>query len=282
MTAIRVVPGRFGIAATIARREAMASMRGFGFYVAIAVAMAAATWMLLVDLRAVEEAGILVRAEAFGAPLVVAMLILGIFLAVAATVSVVRDRNRGTLEVLFYGPVDETSYVLGTVGGMLTGFIIALPLVVAGLFLLSVMTGFLLTPSIYAGVAVSVVPAAEIISLGVLISVCASRVRSAVLAAIGLIAFLVGVTVAYEMVLLVPIEEASSPVIPLRDALRTLNTIVLLISPFAHLERIVDAVAAESWRRAGLDLLLSLGLSLALIAAAIAWLRRRGVHGARE
>jgi hypothetical protein len=97
-----------------------------------------------------------------------------------------------------------------------------------------------------------------------------------------LIAFLVGVTVAYEMVLLVPIEEASSPVIPLRDALRTLNTIVLLISPFAHLERIVDAVAAESWRRAGLDLLLSLGLSLALIAAAIAWLRRRGVHGARE
>ncbi len=282
MTAVRAVPGRLGIAAAIARREAKASMHGFGFYVAIAVAMVAATWIFLVDLRAVEAAGILVRAEAFGAPLVVTMFILGFFLAVAATVSVVRDRNRGTLEVLFYGPVDEVSYIVGKVGGLLLGFLVALPLVLAGLFLLSLMTGFLLTPSIYAAIALSVVPALEIISLGILVSVCASRVRTAVLVAIGLIAFLVGVTLAHEMVLLVPVEDASSPIIPLRDALRTLNAIIVLVSPFAHLERIVDAVNAASWQRAGVDLLLALALSLGLVAAAIAWLRRRGVHGAGE
>lgn len=278
MSEALAIPGRLAIAAVIARREAKAATRGIGGYVALTLALAAATWMLLIDLRAVAEAGVLVSAEPFRAPLAVAMLVVMAFLAISAAISASRDRESGTLEVLFYGPVDELSYVLGKVGGLLAAYVAALPLLLLGLWLLAAMTGFMLTPAIVASLALSVVPAAEIVGFGVLLSVGASRVRTAVLLLIGVIALLLGASLAYSLVLLVPIDDPSSPVIPLRDALAALNGIVVRISPFAHLERIVDGLVSGAWRTAIANLAAAIAYAAATILLAAIWLRRRGVH----
>ena len=45
-----------------------------------------------------------------------------------------------------------------------------------------------------------------------------------------------------------PIEDPSSPVLPLRDALAGLDAAVSWISPFAYLERVVEGVVAGAWR----------------------------------
>lgn len=270
------------VVSVIAWREAKAAMRGISGYAAITIALIVATWILLVDVRALEAGGHLVLADPFGPPLTIAMLVLALFLAVSAAVSAARDRESGTLEVLFYGPVDEISYVLGKIGGLLLAYLAALPLLLASLSLLALMTGFSLTSVILASLILSIVPAAEIVGFGVLLSIGTNRVRTAVLLLIGITVVLLGVTVAYSMVLLIPIEDPSSPVLPLRDALAALDAGVRWISPFAYLERVVDAAVTGAWRTALISLAVSVAYTAVMICLAAYWMRRRGVHRAGE
>jgi len=262
----------------IAWQEAKTTICGISGYAAITIALTVATWILLVDVRALAASGHLVLADPFGPSLTVAMLVLALFLAVSAAVSAARDRESGTLEVLFYGPVDEISYVLGKIGGLLLAYLAALPLLLASFSLLALMTGFLLTSVILASLILSIVPAAEIIGFGVLLSIGTDRVRTAVLLLVGVTAVLLGITVTYSMVLLIPIEDPSSPVLPLRDALATLYAAVRWVSPFAYLERVVDAAVTGAWRTAAVSLAVAVAYTAIIIFLAAYWMRRRGVH----
>ena len=270
-------PARWWVAGVIARREAGAALRGMGCYIALAVALVAATWMLLVDVRALRAAGVLVLADPFRPAVAAAVLVLALFFAVSAAVSAARDRESGTLEVLFYGPVDEIVYVLGKAGGLLLAYLAALPLLLVSLVLLSWMSGLLLSAAVPVSIALSVVPVAEIVGFGILLSIGMGRVRSAVLVLVGVVALLLGLQVAYGMVLLVPISDPASPVLPLRDTLAALTTAAGWISPFAWLERVVDGAMAGAWRSALLSLAAALGYAILMIGLAALWLRRRGV-----
>jgi hypothetical protein len=269
-------PGRWPVAGVIAWREAKAAMRGMGCYIALTLALVAATWMLLVDVRALNAAGLLVLADPFRPSVTVAILVLALFFAVSAAVSAARDRESGTLEVLFYGPVDEITYVLGK-AGVLVAYLAALPLLLASLALLAWMSGFALTPAILVSIMLSVVPVAEIVGFGILLSVGIRRVRSAVLLLVGIVALLLGIEVAYGMVLLVPISDPASPVLPLRDTLATLTVAAGWVSPFAWLERVVEGATAGAWRDALLSLAAALAYAVLMIGLAALWLRRRGV-----
>jgi ABC-type transport system involved in multi-copper enzyme maturation permease subunit len=270
--------GRRTVIGVLARREAQAAMRGVSGYAAITIALLLATWLLLVDVRALRSGGLVVLADPFGPPLTLAMLVLALFLAVSAAVSAARDRESGTLEVLFYGPVDEISYVLGKIGGLLLAYLAALPLLLGPIALLAWMTGFALSPAILASLVLSIVPAAEIVAFGVLLAIGTDRVRSVVLLLLGVTAVLLGVTVAYAMVLLIPIEDPASPVLPLRDALAALDAGSRWISPYAYLERVVDAVVKGAWRSALISLAAAVAYTALLIGLAASWMRRRGVY----
>lgn len=270
-------PARWPVAGVIAWQEAKAAMRGMGCYVALSVALIAATWMLLIDVRALEAAGLLVLADPFRPSVTVAILVLALFFAVSAATSAARDRESGTLEVLFYGPVDEITYILGKAAGLLLAYLAALPLLLASLALLSWMSGFALTPAIPVSIALSVVPVAQIVGFAILLSVGIGRVRSAVLLLVGIVALLLGLEVAYRMVLLVPISDPASPVLPLRDTLAALTAAASWISPFAWLERVVDGAMAGAWRNALLSLAAALAYAVLMLGLAALWLRHRGV-----
>ena len=153
-----------------------------------------------------------------------------------------------------------------------------MPLLLTAFALLALITGFALTPAILVGLALSIVPAAEVVSFGVLLSVGTSRVRTAVLVLVGVTALLLGAALAYRMVLLVPITDPASPVLPLRDALAALDAVVRWVSPFAYLERIVDGALTGAWRTALISLTAAVGYTLLMMAGAAYWLRRRGVY----
>jgi ABC-type transport system involved in multi-copper enzyme maturation permease subunit len=269
---------RWWAVGVIAWREARAAMRGMGGYVALTLALLAAAWVLLIDARALEAAGLLVLTDPFRSPLAIAMLVLAVFLAISAAVSTARDRDSGTLEVLFYAPVDEITCVLGKVGGLLVVYVAALPLLLASFALLALITGFALTRPILVSLVLSIVPAAEVVSFGVLLAVGTTRVRTAVLLLVGVTAVLLGATVAYGMVLFVPITDPSSPVLALRDALAALDAVVRWISPFAYLERVVDGAITGAWRTALISLVVAIASTLLMIGIAAYWLRRRGVY----
>lgn len=281
MTARALVPAGT-VAGVIARRDALGALRGLGVYVALALAVAAAAWLLLIDVRALAAAGILVPQNPFRAPLDIALLVVALFFAVTAAVSTARDRETGTLEVLFYGPVDEPTYVLGKVGGLVLAYVAILPLLLAAFWLLSLVSGFALPGAVLAGLVLSVVPVAMIVAFAVLLAVGTSRIRTAVLLLVGAVALLLGVSVAYDIVLLIPIANPSSPVLPLRDALAAVDAVFRWVSPFAYLERIVESVGLGAWRSLAVAGASALAYTAALLVLASVWLRRRGVQRSGE
>jgi ABC-type transport system involved in multi-copper enzyme maturation permease subunit len=275
-------PSLTRVIGVIAAREAAAALLGLGIYIALTVALLAATWMLMLEVRALQSGGLIVKADPFRSPLAVGMLVLSIFLSLSAAVSVARERESGTLEVLFYGPVDEPIYVLGKVFGLVTAYIVALPLLLLSLWLLALLSGFALTASVVLGAALSIVPAAAILGFGVLLSIGASRVRTAVLLLVATAALLLGIAVAYRMVLLVPIEDPASLVLPLRDALAALDMVARWVSPFAYLERVVEGSMSGAWRTLVISLAAAFAYALAMVGLAAYWLRRQGVHRAGD
>lgn len=269
--------------ATIARREARAAVSGAGVYVATTIALIASTWLLLIDVRALRVAGLLIPADPYRAPLDVALLVLAFYFAVSAAVSTARDRESGTLEVLFFGPVDETTYCLGKVLGLLAVYALTMPMLALSLAGLAWLSGLALPGSLVASLVFSLIPAAMVLSLGLILSIGTRRVRSAVLILGAVALVLLGGSAAYSIVLLVPIDNPSSPVVALRDGLAAVNGVLRWVSPFAYLQRIVaEGVAIGAWRNAAVGMAFALAATGVMIGLAAAWLRLRGVQRAGE
>lgn len=263
----------------IAGREARAAVAGLGGHLALAVAVAAAAWVHLVDVRALAAGGLLAVADPLRAPLAAALLTLALYLAVSATVSAARDRESGTLEVLFYGPVDEVAYVLGKAGGLLVAYIAALPILLVALAALSWISGFAMTTPIVVATLLSVVPAAEIVAFGVLLSLATRRVRTAVMLLAATLILLLGTALAYDTVLLVPVTDPASPILALRDTLGAVDQVVRWLSPFAYFDRVVGRAVDGSWQAAATSVAAATLGAVAFTLAAVLALRVRGVTG---
>lgn len=267
----------------LGRREFDATMRSGLTYVVLAVALGLAAWILGNDVDLVRSNGLLIDTAPFREPIVAAVIVLSLFMALLAVLSVARDRDQGTLEVLFYGPVDEVTYLFGKLIGLLGAYIVMLPLVLAAVIGLEIMTGFELgLAGTLAAMALSVLPAAMIIVVGLMVSVLAGRARSSILVFLAAAALFTVVGVAHSLVSEIEITDPASALLPLRDALAAADDALERISPFTYLERVVSWADEGAWGRAGRSLLVAAAGLGAAGAVAIAGLRRRGVRAREE
>jgi ABC-type transport system involved in multi-copper enzyme maturation permease subunit len=266
----------------LAGREFKMTMGSASTYTVLGLALGLAGWMLSNDVALVRSNGLLVHVAPFRGPLLGALLVLSFFLAVSAVLSVARDRDRGTLEVLFYGPIDEMTYLAGKLAGLLGAYGAIMPLLLAGLVVLSMFTRFEIGINLIAALALSIIPAAGIVAVGLLLSAAAKRVRSSILFFITAVGLFVGAAVSYSFVSRVPVEDPASPILPLRDALGAVDAVLSRISPFTYLEQIFDAADTGAWTAIGGSLALSLvGTIIAALLASLA-LRWRGVRTREE
>lgn len=266
----------------LAGREFKMTMGSASTYTALGLALGLAGWMLSNDVALVRSNGLLVHVAPFRGPLLGALLVLSFFLAVSAVLSVARDRDRGTLEVLFYGPIDEMTYLAGKLAGLLGAYVAIMPLLLAGLVVLSMFTRFEIGINLIAALVLSIIPAAGIVAVGLLLSAAAKRVRSSILFFITAVGLFVGAAVSYSFVSRIPVEDPASPILPLRDALGAVDAVLSRISPFTYLEQIFDAADTGAWTAIGGSLALSLaGTIIASLLARLA-LRWRGVRTREE
>ncbi|MBI2755536.1 MAG: ABC transporter permease subunit [Chloroflexi bacterium] len=266
----------------IASRECQALLRAPTGYVALVLALLGAGWLVDNQLEGARAAGLLVLDRPFQVPMFGAILITSVFLAVSAVVSVARERERGTLEVLFYGPVDEIAYVVGKLLGQMAAYVASVGVLLVAFLLLSLASGFILSATTLLGLLVSIGTAGEVVAFGLLLSVLAGRLRSAVLLFFGIATLFVSIAVAYSVALLVPVEGPTSPILPVRNALAAINALVSWISPFAYLERALSAAALGAWGGVATTLSEAMVYTLAALVAAAFILRRRGVRPREE
>ena len=263
---------------TLARHEVFGLLTGLGTYVTVAIGMLVTTFMLRGHLDALAHNHVLILADAFSLPFFVSATLAMLFLALTSAATVARERERGTLETLFYGPVDHIAYLLAKQVAHVAAYIPMVALVGVLYAAYASLTGFSLDGSYVLELVVSVATAAAVVALGLLLSTLTSSVRTAYALLAGLSVLFLTLHFGSDLLSSVRVVNNYSPLLFARNAVIVLDRVLQFVSPFSVLSDGVDAVV----RSDPLDYLRALGLSLLqgglLLAAATRTLGRRGVR----
>lgn len=284
--AVAAPAGRGRSSAWVARRRAIGVLLGRdlrslllapGGYSALALGLAAAVLVVRNHLEAIARTRLLIMSNTFTLPFFVAVLVLIFFLALQATTSVAREREQGTLQVLFYGPVDGWAYLFGKHLALVVGFLVFGGGLLALLALLAALSGLRLGSALPAAALLSAPAAAAVIAGGLLCSTLARGVRAAVALLLAVSLTLVGLWVG-SSVLGDLAAGAAGPLRWLRDLVIGLDLAAGYLSPVATLDRGIDAAVRQDWPAYTGAVAVLLAQCAALLAAAWAAFQRRGVR----
>lgn len=263
----------------LARRELVGALRGPGLYAMVTVGCLVAAVVVGSYLDFVANSGTVVLADPLRVPLLFALLATTAYLGLLSTAALAGERERGTLEVLFYGPVDAASYIVGKALGHALTYVLAAAAVVVFLAVGGQLTGMPLgSRELVLGVA-SLVPAVSMIALGLLLGALVRRIRPALALTAFVIISLVAIDVGSEIAVAQPGDTLLGSA---AGVLAYIAAIVAWVSPAGYLFRIEDALAVG----AIIDVLGALaaaaayGLALGMLAVVV--LRWRGVQRWRE
>ena len=271
---------RWRAALLIQRRDLWAVLFSPAIYATLAISLLAASLLLRNTLTFVAEKGLTVLADPLAFPLFLTVLLSALFLAVSSTATIARERDRGVLEVLFYGPVDHVAYILGKYLAQMVTYLAMTAIYIPCFLLYALLTHIRFDPRLLAVVLLSVFTTSTVIAFGILISALTRTVRLGLIILLGVIFIFLAIQIGHQLLISIPPpEKYYNPFLFLRRALGVLDQGVAWLSPFAYLRQGMDALTAGDLTRYVISLLVSLAYTGVLLALGVVGLRWRGVRG---
>ncbi len=269
---------RFYAAGQIGQRALISSLYSPGVYAVTALGLVAASTLVLNNLAFLDENGLLVLTRPFFLPVFVCTLLLSLYLALHATLQLVREREQGTLKVLFFGPVDGVSYLLGRLWSQSLLFAMAAGLMLLWAIGLGWMTNLLVQADVLGVLVLGLLANGAVVAFGLLVGGWGRTARTAlVLFLLALLLVLVaqfGAPVVEQLASQTPANRQNS-LLFLRGALEGLNALLLWLSPFAQMSRGMDALLVGDGGRLLLHTGGLLGQLLLYFTGAV-WALKRG------
>jgi ABC-type transport system involved in multi-copper enzyme maturation permease subunit len=263
-------------------RNTQVTLYHFGIYVTITLALVTSALALHNTLRFTERNVVFVANQPLFLPILVCTGLVSLYLGVIASVSVSRERDRKTLEVLMYGPVDEAAFLLGIFLAQLLIFLVAM----AFLFIWSNLAVWVLNLGFsfeVIGVLIaSILMASVIVAFGLFTAVWGDKTRTALVVLILVLLLLAGVQIADQVVsnIIVSTNPSSNdPILIIRNALAMLTRLIQWISPYAQLTQAMDALVNHSLVSYLVNLGIMLIQSSVLLVGGIKLLSRKGARG---
>lgn len=212
------------------------------FYLAVAVALAAAGLLLHNSVRFAESAGVLVSARPLFLPQLVTCFLMAVYLGLSAAVTLAREQERGTLEVLLYGPANESALAAGIFVALCKLYILAAAASLLWSAVAALTLHFLLTPDSLWLLAATFLATGASIAFGLLAAALGRRTRSAVVLFLLATGLLLAVQAGDQLVglLMSATSNGSEALFVIRNALAGLASVTVWISPFALLLRSAD------------------------------------------
>lgn len=212
-----------------------------------------AAFLFLVNIvESVRDSGLGVQAAAFSLPVYAFILIASMYLALSLMISAAREVERGTWEILFFGPVDSLSYVMGKAAAGLTAFLAALALGLTGYAVLAVRSGLYLPTASWILVALSIPTALYVTAIGICLAALTFSLRGALTWFLALAVLLLAVQFGIPLLALAPsTSDYYDPVRVLRQVLSGLNQTLAWISPFGLLSKGAEAIRRGDAAAAG-------------------------------
>jgi ABC-type transport system involved in multi-copper enzyme maturation permease subunit len=216
----------------IALKDANRTLKTPGIYLAYILAcgvIALYAWFF----SSLENSGAGITGAFPGASLLTAVGIYSLYMAVSSVASVARERQDKTLEVLFYGPVDEGSFIAGKYLGRMIPYLFLAAATVLYIFVISLALnsgsgGDMIPLFIFSILLISCIT-----SLGIMLSTLTGSVTGSIFI---LLAFMLGLFVIKVLGFVLGLIPAINPILSLaKDIVSTLLSITQYISPVEYL-----------------------------------------------
>ncbi len=263
----------------LAKRDLYSTLSSWGIYITTFVSFVASSFILKNFLGSIKGDDILISADPLNYPLFISTIIISFYLALLSAISISREKDQGTLEVLFYGPVSSSSYILGKyIKNILTYFVVVLFFLVY-FWGVSLLTNMGFSSRLGKAILTSIFSVSCVISFGLFISSLTKKMRNSIIWLIGVLILFLAVEVGQTILLGLPQGEVSSILTYLSDTLSVVSRGANWISPFSYLSRGIDAISLDNSFLWGLNILYSIIYSVILLVLSISILKRKGVRG---
>lgn len=265
-------------ARVIALRDLSATLRGQGIWAVLSVSFILVSYLSVGrSLWAIGTTGIVPMQNPFEYPLLLITTIASGYLTFCCMVGIARDRDEGTLEILFYGPVDAASYVAGKYIQAMLAFLVAAACAAGYCLVASLLTNLTVSSHVLQLIVLSFFTGSVVIAFGILLSIISRRLAGSIALFIGLMLIFVLIDAAHRVVLLLPVEQMSSGLVQVRVLLETLNDFMDWVSPPAYLRRGHEALQTGHASQYVISVLSCVVYTLMLLVGAGITLRHKGV-----
>lgn len=260
------------------KRELISSLYGWGVYAAMFIAFLVSSFILRNFLRGIREENIFISSYPLNFPLFVSVVIISFYLVVVSAISISREREQGTLEVLFYGPVSSSSFLLGKYFTDMILYMIILGFSAIYFLGVSLLTNLGFTYLLVKAFLLSIFLASCVISFGLFISSLTGRVRSSIIWLVGILLAFLGLWFLQNMFLTFPSEAFTSWLLYIRKTLFVTQHIINWISPFSYLSRGMESIRIGSVKPFVLNIVYSIIYTVVLLFLSIYILKAKGVR----
>lgn len=262
-----------------AKREFRSTLYGIGIYATLFLIFLATSYFFVSSsLRTVLDVGIMAFRNPITEPFFFSVGLAATYLGLCSALAISRERDQGTMEVLFYGPVDSVSYILAKYAHQLMAFLIVLVFAVANFYIVSRLTNLGFSSDFAGLVLLSIFLTSCMVSFGILLSVSTRRVMVSVILFLGLVLLFLGFSVAHTVVMAYTVENAPPLLVYVRVILDQMNAVVQWISPMAYFSRGMAAVFMRDTGQYVMSLLSSAVYSFVLLALSVWIFQRKGVR----
>jgi len=266
-------------ALTIHRRDFRIAIFGPVLYIVTTISIAIGIVIIRNYLNYIESNGLYPMPDLFSFPFRWVIIVTGVYLAFSAVVAIARERESGTMELLFYGPVDNVSYVIGKYSAQFTLYCLLIVLYLICFLILSNIAGVHIPASFFMMMLLSLFTGAYLISVGVFVSTISKSVRSATLAFLTLIASALFIQTSQALLSsIAPESDYYNPVLLLQQLLGWIQTLLSWLSPFSYLNYGVDEMLRGNMIAFLRVIGLSTVFSLVFIVSSVIGLKIRGVR----
>ncbi|MFS8572301.1 MAG: ABC transporter permease subunit, partial [Clostridia bacterium] len=261
------------------KREIRSTLHGIGLYVVLSLVFLVASYVFAnTVLRNVGDAGILALPNPVTLPLIVSTGLAAAYLGLCSSLSISRDRDLGTMEVLFYGPVDAVAYVLGKYFHQLAAYGVVLAFTLVNFYGLSVVTNVGFSLEIAGIMLLSVFLTSCMVSFGIVLSAGSRRMMVSVILFLGFVLFFLIFSLVHAWVIGAAGRDAASTMVYVRMIMDSLDQVIRWISPVEYYLRGMDAVLRKDTSGYIMSAVSSLLYSAALLAVSVWMLRKKGVR----
>lgn len=269
-------PSWRAVTASLLKLEGMRTLFSLPNYLAVFLSLCLAWVMLNSTINAIRQNGLLVAANLFLLPFLVTLFPYAIFLALVVAISLAREMEGRTMEVLFYAPIGFSSFVVGRFLGQIAYYLVAFPLIALFFFGYATSMNQRITPGLLGAMALSPFTVSSVVGFGFLTASCLRRTRLTTVVLLVTISVLLAVQIGHEVLPSLQAGEVSTPMVVLSGVVNVAYRVIEWVSPFVFLAKGVDAAQIGALYLYGTVFLSSLVYTGLTLVLSVLVLRRRG------